>query len=326
MNFGIPLAVAICVIVPVGAQEITGVGNFSHIVENLDRSVAFYRDAIGLESTPNVRPFDPNPAIKKMGNTIGAESRLAVLRVPGFGMGLELIEYKHIDRKPAHPRFQDPGTGNLSLRVRDLNAVSSRLRKAGAHFLTPGGVPAEIPSGPHVLFAQDPDGFVVELTQPKDVPASAPAGNVIGGGVEITVEDADQAAAFYKSVFGFETSLDSSFNANQSMTATAGVPGSQFRHSRVVIPGANLNLNFIEFKNIDRHTLHTRVQDPGTSLVQLRVRGLDGLLKKVKAGGAAIVSVGGEPVQVGTFGRIAIARDPNNLFLELIEPGAGTSR
>jgi predicted enzyme related to lactoylglutathione lyase len=295
-----------------------GAGNFSHIVENLDRSVAFYRDGIGLGEPATVRPFDPNPAIMKMGNTLGAQSRLAVLRVPGFSMGLELIEYKDIDRKPAHPRFQDPGTGNLNVRVKDLAAVAARLEKSGGHILTPGGLSAEIPSGPRAMFVQDPDGFVVELTQPKDAPASA-NGNILGGGVEITAEDAEKAAAFYESVFGFSKSVESSYNANKTMTATAGVPGSRFRHSRVQIPG-NVSLNFIEFQDIDRRTLHTRVQDPGTALIQLRVRGLDTLLPKVKAAGGTVVSVGGEPVQVGTFGRIAIARDPNNLFLELIEP------
>jgi predicted enzyme related to lactoylglutathione lyase len=319
MKLRLPLAVAFfCAILPPArAQEVVGTGNFGHIVENLDRSIAFYRDAIGLEPPATVRPFDPNPAIMKMGNTLGAQSRVAVLRLPGFTMGLELIEYKDIERKPLHPHFQDPGTGNLNVRVRDLDAVVTRLKTSGGHILTPGAAPAEI-GGTRALFVQDPDGFVIELSQPKTPPAS-PAGNVIGGGVEVTVQDAEKAAQFYETVFGFSKSMDASFNGNPLMTATAGVPGSEFRHSRVKIPGANLSLNFIEFSKIDRHVLSSRVQDPGTSLVQLRVRGLDALLKKVKSAGGTVVSVGEEPVQVGTFGRIAIARDPNNLFLELIE-------
>jgi predicted enzyme related to lactoylglutathione lyase len=320
-RFGFVLAALAAAFPALRAQEVVGAGNFSHIVENLDRSVAFYRDGIGLEGPATERPFDPNPAIMKMGNTVGAQSRLAVLRVPGFSMGLELIEYKDIDRKPAHPRFQDPGTGNLNVRVKDLGAVAARLKKSGGHILTPGGVLAEIPGGARVMFVQDPDGFVVELTQPKDAQAAGSGSNVIGGGVEITVEDAEKAAAFYENVFGFSKTVDASYNGNQTMTATAGVPGSRFRHSRVQIPGG-VALNFIEFQDIDRRTLDTRVQDPGTALIQLRVRGLDTLLEKVKRSGATVVSVGGEAVQVGTFGRIAIARDPNNLFLELIEPQA----
>jgi predicted enzyme related to lactoylglutathione lyase len=314
---------AILLAAPVLAQEVAGAGNFSHIVENLDRSVAFYRDTIGLEAPGTMRPFDPNPAIMKMGNTIGAQSRVAVLRVPGFAMGLELIEYKDIDRQPAHPRFQDPGAGNLVVRLKDLDSVVSRLKKGGAHILTAGGVPATVQTT-RAMFVQDPDGFIVELSQPDPLPPAAQqaSGNVFGGGVEITVDDSETTAAFYREAFGLQPNLGASFNANKLMTDTAGTPGARFRQTRSPIPGTNATMTFIEFQDIERRPLHTRVQDPGTALVQLRVRGLDALLRKVKNAGGTIVSAGEEPVQVGTFGRIAIARDPNNLFLELIEAQA----
>jgi predicted enzyme related to lactoylglutathione lyase len=303
------------------APAIIGAGNFSHIVENLDRSIAFYRDVIGLELTGNPRPFDPNPAIMKMGNTIGAQSRVAVLKVPGFDMGLELIEYKDIDRKPAHPRFQDPGAANLAVRLKDLDTVVARLKKSDAHILTAGQTPAAVNGRSRYLFIQDPDGFVLELTQPDPLPSTAAqaAGNVIGGGVEVCAEDAAKTAAFYRDALGFQPNEPSAYNGDKVMTDTAGTPGAEFRQSRAQIPGMSVNLTWIEFRKIDRKPLRTRVQDPGTALVQLRVRNLDALLPKIKAGGGTIVSVGEQPVQIGTFGRIAIARDPNNFFLELIE-------
>src|SRR6478672_11990549 len=113
------------------AGPIVGVGNFSHIASNLDRSLEFYRDVLGLEVNGSIRPFDPNPAIMKLGNTIGAQSRMVQLKVPNSALGVEIIEYKDIDRKPANPRFQDPGAANLILRVPDLDAVMARARKAG---------------------------------------------------------------------------------------------------------------------------------------------------------------------------------------------------
>ena len=100
---------------------ITGVGNFSHIVTSLEKAVEFYRDVIGLTVVTPPQQFSGNPAIMKMGNTPGAQSRIAVLRAPGTAIGVELIEYKDIDRKPANPRFQDPGAANLQVRVRDKN-------------------------------------------------------------------------------------------------------------------------------------------------------------------------------------------------------------
>jgi hypothetical protein len=45
-----------------------------------------------------------------------------VPKVPGLAMGVELIEYKDIERKAQNPRSYDPGAANLALRVRDLDA------------------------------------------------------------------------------------------------------------------------------------------------------------------------------------------------------------
>src|SRR5829696_330875 len=75
--------------------DVVGVGNFSHIVSSMDRALAFYRDVLGLEVTID-QPFSANPAIARLGNTPGAQSRFIALRVPGSDLGVELIEYKAI--------------------------------------------------------------------------------------------------------------------------------------------------------------------------------------------------------------------------------------
>ncbi len=77
---------------------------------------------------------------------------------------------------------------------------------------------------------------------------------------------------------------------------------------------------FMEFKSIDRQPLHTRVSDPGAAVLQLRVRDAGAAMNALKAAGATIVSVGGQPADLGNNVHIAIVRDPNNLFLELIQP------
>src|SRR3954465_13675136 len=102
---------------PAPAGDVVGVGNFAHIVADLDTSLGFYRDVLGLE-VGNTIPFGPNDAVAKFGHTEGGQSRVAVLKVPGLAMGIELIEYKNIDRTPQAPRFFDPGAANLSMRVR----------------------------------------------------------------------------------------------------------------------------------------------------------------------------------------------------------------
>ena len=308
---------------PVAASQsfISGVGNFSHIVTDLDKSLEFYRDVIGLQPNAPPRPFDGNAAIMKLGNTPNAQSRFVALSVPGSAIGVELIEYKDIQRTAVHPRFQDPGAANLILRVRDLDTVVARVKKAGTKILTTTGVPSTIGNGGKIMFIQDPDGFVIELSQAANAPAAAAGqtpNNVVGGGFELAIEDTAKTVEFYQKVLGFQLTAGTSFNNDKVMNDTAGVPGGAFKQSRGPIPGTAATIVFIEFANVDRKALKTRVQDPGTAILQLNVRDMDGLMKVLKANGADIVSTGGEPVTLGA-GKLVIVRDPNNLFLELIQ-------
>jgi hypothetical protein len=225
------------------------------------------------------------------------------------------------------------------LRVRDLNAVAARAKWAGVHVLTVGGAPVTVLGGLS-MFLQDDDGFVVELSEqppataalvrPTYLPQDATGktfSNVVGGGFETTVGDVEKTVAAYRAL-GLEPAVPAAsrtfdeFNSNKELTDNAGTPGAAFRERRMPIksagPGPMASINFIEFKNFDRKPLHTRVQDPGTAILQLNVSGLDALLPKLKAAGFAPVSTGGAPADLGGA-RIMIVRDLNNLFLELIE-------
>jgi len=101
-------------------------------------------------------------------------------------MGIELIEYKDIERKAQNPRFYDPGAANMSMRVRGLDALFPEIAAyPGVKILTTGGKPATLttPNGTlHAVFLQDPDGFVVEMLDVANPPADAPPGFVLGGG------------------------------------------------------------------------------------------------------------------------------------------------
>lgn len=231
-------------------QDVTGVGNFSHIVANLDKSLEFYRDVLGLELAAPPRPFDGNPAIMKLSDTPGAQSRYVQLRVPGSAIGVEIIEYKDIDRKPAHPRFQDPGAANLTLQVRDLDAVVARAKKAGVHVLTASGAPAANRGGMYI-FLRDDDGFVVELSRqpsgavlvyptnpPRDSSGKA-LSNVLGGGFETTVEDAEKTSAAYRAL-GLQPGAPAAFNNDKVMTDAAGTPARNSGKAALQYQGALL--------------------------------------------------------------------------------------
>jgi predicted enzyme related to lactoylglutathione lyase len=301
---------------------ITGIGNFSHIVASLDRSIQFYRDVIGLELEGAPRVFSGTEAMK-VGNTPGAQSLFATLKVPGSAMAVEVIEYKDIDRVPAQPRFQDPGAANLILTVRDIDAIVARVQKAGAHINSAGGVPATIPGGSRVIFVQDPDGFFVELVQPAQPRATtAPASsNVIGAGFEIMVADTGQTMRLYKDALGFDPQVGTTFDGTKLLMDTAGTPGGQFKRSAATIPGTSVTMAFLEFKDIDRKPVRTRFQDPGTPVLQLRVQNINAVTKAWKTAGGEILTVGAEPIDIGAL-KLIVFRDPNNLMLEMIQASA----
>jgi catechol 2,3-dioxygenase-like lactoylglutathione lyase family enzyme len=312
---------------PAEPGVVVGVGGFSHIVANVEKSVEFYRDVLGLEMPNPPRPFASVPWIIDMGNTPGAQSRPAILRIPGSKLGIELIDYKDIDRKAVHPRFQDPGAASLILTVRDMDPILAKLKAAHAHINSKGGEPAAIKgangSSGHVMFVQDPDGFFVEISQRSPAPATtAPeSSNIIGGAFEIIVADLDQTLRLYHDVLGFQTQPPTAWDGTKLMMDTAGTPGAQFRRSSALIPGTSVMMAFMEFKDINRKPLHTRVQDPGTAILQVGVRDVDATVKALKEAGVTVISKNGEPVTTGPA-KFCLVRDPNNLFLELFQRGS----
>ena len=308
---------------PAPPGDVIGVGNFAHIVSDLDRSLGFYRDVLGLQ-VANTIPFARNDAVAKFGHTEGGQSRVAVLKVPGLAMGIELIEYKDIARTPQHPRFVDPGAANMAVRIGDLDALFPRIQKyPGVTIITAGGKPVTLttPNGVlHAVFVQDPDGFVVEMLDATPPPADAARGSVVAGSAfEAAVRDSAQTVKFYNELLGFNLQLGAAFNDNKEMASTAGAPGASFRQSRAQIPGTTVPFTLIEFKNIQRKELSGRTQDPGTTVVQLIVRDVAALTARLKAAGVPILTTGGVPVQVSPALKIAIVKDPNNMLLELVE-------
>lgn len=300
---------------PSYAASVVGVGNFSHIVGNLERSIEFYSGVLELE--PNVKPteFSDNPAIMRLGDTPGAQSRIATFRIPGSELGVELIEYKDIARSPAQIRFQDPGASVLQLRVRDIDSVLGRLADAPGRIWTPSGEPILLGETTRIVFLQDPDGFFVELIE--DSSAEGP-GNVRGVSFELIIADSEENAAFYRAGLAAEPEVADGFDDTPLLTATVATAGSGFRRTAMQIPGTGVGMAFLEFRNIHRKPLSTRVQDPGTAILQLFVDDVVDMTAQLVRAGGTMITTGGAPVDLGSGRLLSIIRDPNNLFLELI--------
>jgi lactoylglutathione lyase len=107
-----------------------------------------------------------------------AELHQAFLGIPGSEHGLELIEYRNVDKSAIEPRNADPGTAHLCLLVDDVPALHARLAAQGVASLSAPVVPTMGPNvGRRAVYLKDPDGIRIELLQSSGQ-TFAHAGNV----------------------------------------------------------------------------------------------------------------------------------------------------
>jgi predicted enzyme related to lactoylglutathione lyase len=233
-----------------------------------------------------------------------------------------MVVARRIERSPVQTRFQHPGASVLQLRVLSLDPVLERLADSAGQIWTPAGEPVTLGGTTRIIFIQDPDGFFVELiegTQAAGQPAP-PSSNVVGGTFELIIADTDENARFYRAGAGFDPEVADSFDDTKLLTDTVDTPGARFRRTVLTIPGTTVTMAFLEFQGIYRKPLATRVQDPGTAILQLFVDDVPAMTAQLAAAGGTVISTGGGPVDLGGGRLLSIVRDPNNLFLELIPP------
>jgi len=304
---------------------IVGSGNFfSPIVSDLDKAIAFYRDALGLDIQGAPSNAEQNAPLRNMFGLPDAQLRWTVGRPPAMRTGVEIVEIKKAEGKPAERRVQDPGAFTLIVLVRDIDAAFAKVKQAAAPVVTAGGRPIAVGRA-KAFVTKDPDGHFVEVAQVNPLPeTTAPeTANVIGVRVRLTVEDAGQSMRQYQAL-GLKGTMNVIFEKNDALMRMFGLKeDAQYRLAAMDVPTSGLKLEFIEYKGVDRKTVRANIQDPGSTRMQLQVRDVEATIDALKAAGGTVVSTGGNTVDLpgrgGATTKVAIVRDPNNLFLVLIQ-------
>jgi len=144
-------------------------------VRDLDGMIAFYRDVLGLAF---VNLHDMGPAEGKATALSDAGYRIARLQAPGG----ERVKLVHDRARPAAPAEPPAGEGGILARrgivyvtfiISGLDAMIRHLSAHGVRLLT-GATMAEPRPGVLVVFAEDPEGNVIEFVEYPDVAAYRP--------------------------------------------------------------------------------------------------------------------------------------------------------
>ena len=144
--------------------EVTGFFHGGITVKDMDKSLDFYREGLGLTMKFD-RILDAS-YLNVVLNLTHSAIRVVFLDIPGGGY-VELLEYQGIERLNASSRPCDFGAGHLCLYVDAVDEIAERMFAKGYHARSEGCV--DITAGPNAgarsIYLVDPDGYNIELFQ-----------------------------------------------------------------------------------------------------------------------------------------------------------------
>jgi catechol 2,3-dioxygenase-like lactoylglutathione lyase family enzyme len=140
-----------------GAPLFLGIDHTAIVVSDTERSLAFYRDALGMKVAGGAENFGTEQ--EHLNQVFGARLRITALRAER-GPGIEFLEY--ITPPGGRPLPTDARANDLvfwhtRLGVGDLAGITAALRERGTRFVSKS---SPSPSG---VIVRDPDGHALHI-------------------------------------------------------------------------------------------------------------------------------------------------------------------
>jgi len=134
-------------------------------VKDLDASIRFYHDVLGLEFSNEPSPWFESP---ELGPAVGVPG--AALRQVSLMLGdttLELLEYKS---PPSHTdaplKSNNVGASHVAILVDDIEATRAELEAKGIEFYSDVNTVDEgVLASWRWVYFEDPDGYPLELVE-----------------------------------------------------------------------------------------------------------------------------------------------------------------
>ena len=139
---------------------VTGFRHTGIIVNNMERSVKFYKDILGLEIIQDF--IDSSDYINEITGLQNGSAHFIKLRMAD-GTVLELLEYPTHPTTPLHINIINVGICHIALRVESTDTAYATLKEFGIPVLSKPVLSSE--GIAKVFFCLDPDGVRVELVE-----------------------------------------------------------------------------------------------------------------------------------------------------------------
>ncbi len=146
------------------APKITAFHHVGISTNDLERSVAFYRDLLGCEVVSRQGWPKGSAVADQVTGLKNSSANYVMLRAGNAH--IEIFKYDSPTPKTKDPKYgvNDHGYNHFGIMVDDIDAMYKRLVDAGTFFNSP---PVELGGGISVTYGRDPDGNVFELMGPS---------------------------------------------------------------------------------------------------------------------------------------------------------------
>lgn len=298
-------------------------------VIDLDRSIAFYADALGLEEISRTR-VDREALAEAWRIPAGIAGRFAIMGIPGIESGmLRLVEWAppgdHVWTSPT--RFQDLGAYAVNFRVREINAAWDLLGRCGAKEKskpTYWEVEQNIAAWGSQCF--DPDGTLLNVSQvvgeiERALGPFAPGKDASEvQTLSIHCSNARRSESFYMGL-GFEPLYD---RVIEHLWTFLGLPqGTKVHNINLIMPGDRPNgrVELAEYVGLPGRSLKARTAPPGRGplMMSMQVTNLDPASDRLKSLGAKLI--GTARYDSPPFGTVSAATffGPSDEVIEVFE-------
>jgi lactoylglutathione lyase len=146
-------------------MKVEGLYHVGFTVSDIERSIEFYRDVLGL--TVHRRWRGTAEYLSRITGFPGVQLEIALMKSADGGALLELLQYVTHPAPPTERETNRPGNGHVCFNVSDIRAACKELHQRGVRMMSEE--PVEITAGTHqgayAVYLRDPDGFTVELYQ-----------------------------------------------------------------------------------------------------------------------------------------------------------------
>jgi catechol 2,3-dioxygenase-like lactoylglutathione lyase family enzyme len=134
-------------------------------IAHTEHSLGFYRDTLGLSIAGESENYGTEQEHLNM--VFGAHLRIAGLKAPEGGMGIEFLNYLSPPGRPmpVDARPNDLWYWQMTMLVPDIQAAYTQFRAAGVAVISAGIV--TLPDGEKAFLVRDPDGHAVKIVELK---------------------------------------------------------------------------------------------------------------------------------------------------------------